>query len=178
MKAKALTIAGLCTLAVALSFPASGVAATPPTVQHFHFTIGPSASTDCGIDTIETITASGVLTIVGSGVEVNAYSIEYDDTNPATGKTVIERAAQLQKDTFSSPTDNGDGTISIFLKSAGMDQLRIPNGPPLSIQSAGEETGILTLNATTFEFVSFEPLSSGGLQSSTAYCNVVVSALT
>ena len=179
MKAKALVLTGLCGLAVALALPAAGVAATPPTVEHFHFTIGPQPATDCGIPTIETVTASGVDTILGGGVELNAYSYEQVDTNPATGKTVIERAGVLFKgNTFSSPIDNGDGTISFFFKRAGMDQLRVPNGPPLSVQSAGELTAVLTLNATTYEFVSFEVLSSGGLQSSADYCNVVVSALT
>lgn len=177
MKAKALTIAGLCGLVLALALPAGGVAATPPAVEHFHNTFGPQPANDCGIDTIETITVSGMITIVGSGVELNAYSYESADTNPATGKTVIERAGVLSTDTFSSPIDNGDGTISIFFKNAGMDQLRVPNGAPLSI-NAGEQTAVLTLNATTYEFVSFELLSSRGLQSSSDYCSVVVSALT
>src|ERR671931_2577522 len=97
MKAKLITLAGLCTLAVAPAPPAAGVAATPPTVEHFHFTVGPQPATDCGIPTIETVTASGVDTILGGGVELNAYSYEQVDTNPATGKTVIERAGVVFK---------------------------------------------------------------------------------
>jgi hypothetical protein len=114
---------------------------------------------------------------MGSGVELNAFEIDLTWTNLANGKTVVLHAANLNKDTFASPTDNGDGTISIFTKAAGVSKLTVPHGPPLSI-NAGELTGILTLNATTFDFVSFQVLSSGGQPPvNVDICPVVVSAL-
>lgn len=148
MKSKALTILALC----ALAFPAPGAA---------HVTIGPHPTNVCGIDVTETETGTGVDKIMGSGVELNAFEIKLTWTNPANGKTVVLQGAQLAENTFASPTDNGDGTISIFTKAAGMTKLTIPNGPPLSI-NAGQLTGILTLDATTFEFVSFQVRSLGG----------------
>lgn len=165
MKGKTLMIVALC----ALAFPAAGVAS--------HVTLDPTPANVCGIDVIETQTGSGVLKIVGSGVELNAFEIVLTWTNPANGKTVVLHGAILNKDTFASPTDNGDGTISIFTKSAGVSKLTVPHGPPLSI-NAGELTGILTLNATTFDFVSFQVLSSGGNPLDNGeFCNTVVSAL-
>lgn len=90
---------------------------------------------------------------------------------------MVLHGGNLNEDTFASPTDNGDGTISIFTKSAGVTKLTVPHGPPLSINE-GQLTGILTLNATTFDFVSFQVLSSGGNPQDTGdFCNTVVSTL-
>jgi hypothetical protein len=84
----------------------------------------------------------------------------------------------LTENTFASPTDSGDGTISVFTKSAGVTKLTVPHGPPLSIL-AGQLTGILTLDATTFDFVSFKVLSTGGQAGALVdTCPVVVAALT
>jgi hypothetical protein len=165
MKGKALIIAGLCTL----TLPAAGVAS--------HVTLGPTPANVCGVDVIQTETGGGVIKTVGSGVDLNAFTIDLTWTNPATGKTVVLRGAGLNENTFGSPTDNGDGTISIFTKSAGVTKLTIPNGPPLSID-AGQLTGILTLDATTFDFVSFQVLSLGGSPPvNIDICPAVVSAL-
>jgi hypothetical protein len=166
MKGKALTIVALC----ALAFPAAGLAS--------HVTLPPTPANVCGIDVIETQTGSGVLKIVGSGVELNAFEIKLAWTNPANGKTVVLQGGGLNKDTFASPIDNGDGTISVFTKSAGVSKLTVPNGPPLWL-AAGQMTGILTLDPTTGDFVSFQVLSSGGNPAPAAgdFCPVVVSAL-
>jgi hypothetical protein len=169
MQAKALALFGLCALAVALALPAAGVAS--------HVTLAPTPANICGIDVIQTETGSGVLKIVGSGVELNAFEINLTWTNPANGKTVVLQGAELNEDTFASPINNGDGTISVFTKTAGVTKLTVPHGPPLSV-NAGELTGILTLNATTFDFVSFQVLSSGGSTQDADFCNTVVSALT
>jgi hypothetical protein len=64
MKAKVLTVAAL----FALAFPAAGVAS--------HVTLPPTPENICGIDVITTETGSGVLKIVGSGVEGNAIEID------------------------------------------------------------------------------------------------------
>lgn len=175
MKGKALMIAGLCALAVALALPAAGVAASPGTVDHFHNVFTDSGNV-CGIEVAETESISGVFTIVGSGVEVNAYSVQNTWTNPATGKSVEFHAAVLNEDTFASPTVNGDGTISFFLKAAGMEQVKT-NGAPLMV-AAGEITSVLTLDATTFDFISFQVLSLGGQSPNVDFCPAIVAALT
>jgi hypothetical protein len=164
-KAKALTVVALC----ALAFPAAGVAS--------HVTLPPTPENICGIDVITTETGSGVLKIVGSGVELNAFEIDLTYTNPANGKAVVLHGAELNEDTFSSPTDNGDGTISVFTKFAGVTKLTIPHGPPLAI-NAGELSARITVDATTLDFVSFQVLSSGGQPTGEDFCSVVVAALT
>src|SRR5262245_52454715 len=161
MRAKTLIIAGLCGLVVALALAAGGVAATQP-VNHFHYTFSNEPSSLCGIDVVESGTVSGVFAIVGSGVALNAYHYVATSTNPLNGKTVVDRYAVLDKNTFASPIDNGDGTMSVVTKSAGNGQLTLPNGPPL-VTYAGQLTGILTFDASPpYDFVSFRVLSSGG----------------
>jgi hypothetical protein len=173
MKTKALIVTAIGALALAI--PASGVAASPRTVDHFHHVFTDSANV-CGVQVAETEAISGVLTIVGSGVELNAYSIQNTWTNPANGKSVDFHAAVLNEDTFASPTDNGDGTVSFFLKASGMEQVKV-NGALVWLR-AGQMTGVLTLKATTFDFVSFRVLGEGGQPPNVDYCPVVVAALT
>ena len=115
--------------------------------------------------------------MVGRGVELNAFEIDLTYTNPANGKTVVLHGAELNEDTFSSPTDNGDGTISVFTKFAGVTKLTIPHGPPLAI-NAGELSARITVDAATLDFVSFQVLSSGGQPTGEDFCSVVVAALT
>jgi hypothetical protein len=173
MKGKTLTIAAVCTVAVALALPVSGLAATQP-IDHFHDVFTDSTNV-CGIDVAETETISGSLKTTGSGVEINAYTVQNTWTNPATGKSIEFHAAVLDKDTFASPIDNGDGTFSVFTKAAGMIQVKTLNGPPL-LTGPGELTGILTYDAGGF--VSFQVLSSGGQSPDVDDCSVVVAALT
>jgi hypothetical protein len=130
----------------------------------------------CGIPNVaETETISGVFTIVGNGVEVNAYSIQNTWTNPATGKSVDFHAGVMNKDTFASPTDNGDGTISFYLKAAGTEQVWT-NGS-LIMHASGEMSAVLTVDATTFDFVSFVVLTSGGQAPNLDPCPAIVPAL-
>jgi hypothetical protein len=110
-------IVAACAIACAFAVPAAGAAAVGP-VDHFHNVFADSGNV-CGIDVAETESISGVFTIVGNGVELNAYSVQNTWTSPATGKSVDFHAAVLNTDTFSSPTDNGDGTISFFFEAAG-----------------------------------------------------------
>lgn len=174
MKTTVLALAALCALTLAAALPTAGVAAVGP-VDHFHHVFTDSSNV-CGIDVAETEAISGVFTIVGNGVEINAYSVQNTWTNPLNGKSVDFHAAIENKDTFANPTNNGDGTISIFLKAAGMIQVKTPNGPPLQV-SSGEVSGVLTLDATTFDFVSFQVLSSGGQSPNVDDCAAVVAAL-
>jgi hypothetical protein len=174
MNGKTLLVTALAALAAGVALSTSAAAAVGP-VDHFHNVFVDSSSV-CGIAVAETESISGVFTIVGNGVEVNAYSVQNTWTNPLNGKSVDFHAAVENKDTFANPTANGDGTISIFLKAAGMIQVKRPDGPPLQI-SAGEVSAVLTLNATTFDFVSFRVLTSGGQSPNVDDCGAVVTAL-
>ena len=66
MKAKALTIAGLCALAVALAVPAGVVAATPTVTQVKGSDSGTFSI--CGLDLNYDFSASGVAIVKSSGV--------------------------------------------------------------------------------------------------------------
>jgi hypothetical protein len=175
MRVNALAISAFCAAVTALAFPAGGLAATRGPIDHFHNVFADSSSV-CGVDVAETETVSGVFTIVGNGVELNAYTIQNTWTNPDNGKSVEFHAAVLNEDTIASPVDNGDGTISVFFKGAGMEQVK-SNGAIL-MQATGQMTAVLTVDATTFDFVSFRVLSSGGESPDVDICSAVVPALT
>jgi hypothetical protein len=166
----------VCGLAIALGVPATGAAASRPVgpVDHFHNVFADSGNV-CGIDVAETESISGVFTIVGSGVELNAYSVQNTWTNPATGKSVDFHAAVLNTDTIASPTDNGDGTLSFFFKAAGVVQVK-SNGA-LLMHDSGEISTELTLDATTFEFVSLQIVSQGGSSPNLDTCPAIIGAL-
>lgn len=174
MNAKTLIITALCALATAFALAASSVAATQP-VDHFHHVFTDTGNV-CGIAVDEAEIISGSLKITGSSVELNAYDIKDTWTNPANGKSVDYHAAVLNKDTIGSPTDNGDGTISIFFKAAGMEDVNA-NGA-LVFHASGQLTSVLTLDATTFDFVSFEVLSQGNQSPNVDFCPAVTAALT
>jgi hypothetical protein len=169
MRGEALILAAVC----ALALPVCGIAATQP-IDHFHNVFADSTNV-CGIDVAETETISGSLKTTGSGVEINAYTVQNTWTNLATGKAVEFHASALNKDTFGMPVDNGDGTFSVYTKDAGMIQVKVPNGPPL-LTAAGQLTGILTYDASGF--VSFRVLSAGGQTPLVDDCSVIIPALT
>jgi hypothetical protein len=177
MKAKALMIAGLCGLVAALALPASGVAAAPPTVIHWHFTTPPFPDDfeGCGIDGTSVMTGTGVLQIDASGAGVGFGEVSGTFTSSASGKSILFQTAELEK--TSAPIDNGDGTFSFILHGAGMTQkLSAPNGPTLAL-FAGERDLLITLDAQTFDLVSMQVLHTGGSHG-IADCDVIVSALT
>jgi hypothetical protein len=170
-------IAGLCGLVAALALPASSVAATPPTVIHWHFTTPPFPDDfeGCGIDGTTVITASGVFQIDASGATLGFGEVSGTFTSSASGKSVLFQTAELEK--LGAPIDNGDGTFSFVLHGTGLTQkLSVPNGPPLAL-FAGERDLLVTLDAQTFQTVSVQVLHTGGTHG-VADCDVIVSALT
>jgi hypothetical protein len=173
MNGKALIVLAVSVFGVGLALPAAGVAVPGP-VDHFHNVFADSGNV-CGIEVAETESVSGVFTIVGNGVELNAYSVQNTWTNPATGKSVDFHAAVLNTDTFASPTFNGDGTVSVFFKQAGMVQVK-SNGA-LLMHGSGELYTELTVDATTFDFVSLKILSQGGQTPAVDICPAVEGAL-
>jgi hypothetical protein len=174
MKRTQLLITAVCALAVASAAPAAGVAAVGP-VDHFHRVFTDDSGNVCGIDIHEAASISGVFTIVGSGVELNAYSTQNTWTNPVNGNSVDFHAAVLNTDTFASPTVNTDGTVSFFFRQAGMEQVK-SNGV-LLMHASGEMDSVLTLDATTFAFVSLQVLSQGGATPNVDTCPAIVGAL-
>jgi hypothetical protein len=175
MKAKALMIAGLCGLVAALALPASGVATTPPTVIHFHFTTPPFTFNWCGIDGTSVITTTGVIHIDASGAILGFGEVSGTFTSSASGKSIVFQTAELEK--FSAPIDNGGGTLSLVLHGAGLiNKVSVLNGPPLGV-IAGERDILVTVDAATGIPVSMQVLHTGG-SSGIVGCDVIVPALT
>jgi hypothetical protein len=179
MKAKALILAGLCGLAFTLTLPAGGIAANPPTVEPFHFTIGPQPGNLCGIDGTDLITADGVNVYDGQVWDrINAYHFTDTFTNPVTGKWVEYVSGVVFKNIF---VDNGDGTISFYVWMSGNELIRQSNGPPLGGIDAGETQGVLTIDTTTGEPIGGQLLFLAGPHpdhSPDAICDQIVAALT
>jgi hypothetical protein len=176
MNAKALTLAGLCALALALALPAGGTAATP-TVTHNKGDFSGTFSI-CGLDLGYTFSYSGVEIVKTSGVTLDAGEFTSVWTNPATGKAIMIHAGQLG--TTGAPIDNGDGTISFIQGGSGTYIVKAANGSLLSL-SAGTFGVRVTINATTGDLVSVEPLWLDGPDSGTpadSSCDTIVAALT
>jgi hypothetical protein len=178
MKAKALILAGLCGLVVALALPASGIAASQQTVEPFNFTVGPFSSSLCGIDTTEVVTASGV-NVYDNQVwdRINGYHYTDTYTNPATGKWVEFVSGTVDKLNF---VDNGDGTISLYAWFSGNELIRQSDGAPIGGILAGHSEGVLTIDAATGEVIGFQLLFSAGQfadHSADAICGQIVAAL-
>jgi hypothetical protein len=175
MKAKALTITGLCALAVALAVPAGGVAATPTVTQVKGSDSGTFSI--CGLDLNYDFSFSGVAIVKSSGVSLNAGEFTSIWTNPASGKAIMIHGSAAQ--TNGVPIDNGDGTITLIQSVSGNYLVKDKNGAPISL-SAGTGTVRLTINATTGELVSLEFLSGGGPHGPSAdgSCDTLVPALT
>jgi hypothetical protein len=180
MKAKALILAGLCGLMVALALPAAGIAASQPTVEPFNSTFGPQPSNLCGIDGTEVITVSGVNVYDGQVWDgINAYHFADTFTNPATGKWVEYVSGVVFKNMF---VDNGDGTISLYVWFSGNELIRQSNGgPPIGGILAGHTEGVITFDATTGDLISVQSLFSAGPHpdhSPSQVCDQIVAALT
>jgi hypothetical protein len=131
----------------------------------------------CGLDLNSTFSFSGVLVFKTSGVSLNAGENTAVVTNPATGKSIVIHGASLQM--TSTPTDNGDGTISFIEASNGSYVVKAANGAPLSV-GAGRLTARVTIDATTGDVVSVELLSVDGPHGTAAdsNCDTFVPALT
>ncbi len=176
MKAKALMLAALCSLAVALALPPSGVGATPGVYPLHGRDVG--TFTICGLDLTYDFSYSGASVIRPSGISLNAGQFRSVWTNPTTGKSIVIHGTGMG--TSSGPIDNGDGTISFIQKASGAYIVKSANGAPLSLQ-AGTVTARITVNATTGELVSVEFLHEAGQHGSEpadSSCDSIVAALT
>jgi hypothetical protein len=179
MRSKAVILAGLFALAVALALPAGGVAANPPTVAPFHSTFGPEPGNLCGIDGTDLINVFGVNVYDGQVWDrINAYHFSDTFTNPATGKWVEYVSGNVFKNIV---VDNGDGTTSFYIWSSGDELIRQQNGPPIGGNDAGHTESVITFNTTTGAFISFQVLFTAGPladHSPSAVCPQIVAALT
>jgi hypothetical protein len=178
MKAKILTIAGLCALAAALALPASGAAGTPPTVQPIHYTVTFPTSA-CGIDNlVETDTFAGVFKTDASGdMSGNGIGYGFTLTNPANGKAV--RYQQVGSYDMSAPIPNGDGTYTVYFNFNGMFKYSsLPGGQPLE-SGEGHSAAVILLDSS-FNFISGQIVHSGGSGpgNNNDPCPLIVSALT
>jgi hypothetical protein len=177
MKAKALTLTGLCALIAALAVAAGGAAAGPPTVQPFHFDTT-YATSACGMDNlVETDSGSGVFRIDASGTASFAgLGLELTLTNPANGKTI--RLLETGTDSFSALIPNGDGTFTAHVTLSGMFKYSTVPGGPLKI-GTGHVDFVLVFDSS-LNMISSQVLHSGGSTPDTNFdpCPLIVSALT
>jgi hypothetical protein len=174
MRTKTFALAGLCSILLALAAAATGAAATPSSLHTFHFTTAPFASNLCGIEGIDSITASGVYLLETNGAILNSFELASVFTDTATGKSILFQSAQGEQQ--AAPIDNGDSTISFLNTESGLNKISLPNGPPLTID-AGQTSFLVTFDATTGDFISFQLLSSAGLHPSSNACDLILAAL-
>jgi hypothetical protein len=174
MKTNALTLMGLCALAIALALPVGGSAATGPPVVSGHGSFGPFPDNQCGIDGTTVISISGVTKIDATGATLQHGDVKGTFTSSATGKSIDFHSSETEKTT--APVDNGDGTYSFLLHGSGLiDKVSVPNGPPLDV-IAGERDILFTVDAATGEYISLQWLHTGG-SSGIVGCDVIVPAL-
>jgi hypothetical protein len=172
---KLIALAGICALFVALAIPASGAAATVPTVEHFHFTTDPYNTSICGIDVIGVDTVSGNFVLFGSGASISGGEGTTVLTNPVSGKSITFMNAGVM--TESAPIENGDGTFSVVITGNGLSpKISVLNGPPLDGIDTGSITFLLTFDANG-NFVSFDVLSIKGPRPAVG-CDLITAALT
>jgi len=179
MKAKGLTIAGLCALAIALAFPAAGIAATP-TVTHTEFHISGTGYPICGLYVDYQVSSAGVDLIRASdGVELGGGYFTSIWTNPASGKSIMIHAGGGGNMTTPG-VDNGDGTVSFIQTSDNVYLIKSANGAPISL-GAGRAVVKVTVDAVTGDFISVELLSVSGTSTgppADSSCDTLLAALT
>ena len=173
MKAKALTIAGLCALAVALAIPASGAAATTIQVNG----AGHSSGELCGLSIDNDYRFNAVLVFKANGVELDHGHFQDVWTNTATGKSIVIQGSLGV--TTGAPIDNGDGTISFLQALTGNYMVKALHGAPITLD-AGRLLARVTLDAATGDLVSVEFLSIAGPHPFAAdgSCDSIVALLT
>jgi hypothetical protein len=176
VKAKALVLAGVCGLVLALALPASGPAAASPQVFHLRFTTPPFTDdfNGCGIVGTEVVTFDGILKIDAGGATMDHTIARGTFTSAASGKSIVFQNAELEKTT--ALVDYGDGTLSFVLHGAGLiNKVSVLNGPPLGM-FAGERDILFTFDPATGD-ETLQWLHTGG-SSGIVGCDVIVPALT
>jgi hypothetical protein len=172
---KLVALAGICGLMVALAVPASGAAATAPTVTHAHFTSDPYPANICGIDVIGVDTVSGNFVLFANSASISGAEVTSVFTNPASGKSITFMSAGVAKS--SAPVDNGDGTSSVITTVNGLSpKISELNGPPLDGIDTGSITFRVTFDTATGEFISFDVLSIKGPRPAVG-CDLITAAL-
>jgi hypothetical protein len=169
---------------VVLAVPGHVTAAPPIAFSHEQFS-GLFPGSYCDIEGTSDFQLVGNFTEYSDGTFSNRFSATETFTATTSQKSIVIRTA-VQFTRRSTPTDNGDGTITFVVTFNGLfEQLRIPNGPVLSIDAgevtlantfAVDEDGNFTFLSTTIEALHGphpEIVSDG-----TLFCDVVVPALT
>lgn len=176
MKTKALILAAVCAVTLALALGASGASVG---VYPIHGNeSGPFQI--CGLDLNADVSFTGVAVFKASGASINAGEFTAVWTNPATGKSIVIHGANMFMN--SAATDNGDGTISFLGSSSGTYIVKDARGAPLSV-SPGRFVARVTLDATTGALISVELLTVDGSPppvnpAADNSCDSIVAALT
>ena len=174
MKGKALTIAGLCALAVALALPTGGLAAQPTSTSLKGDYSGTFSI--CGLDLTYDHKISGFEMIRSDGLDLVSGESRTVWANPATGKAIVLHSAGHSSDSL---VDNGDGTSTDINTYDGMNNVSEANGPPISLHG-GRVTFKLTFDSVTGDIISVETLVDNGHSAGpdTDSCDTLVAALT
>jgi hypothetical protein len=170
-----LGLAVIAAAAVVALVPSLGVAGQPVNQQTlFSGTSDPYDHNLCGID------FTGVDRFV-ENYKQDASGAAIDNVNVATtytaanGKSIEFHGAGMAK--FTAPVDNGDRTVTFTLRIEGnAPQIKIPNGPVIG-HTTGTATLLVTADAATGDFISFQFLRDTG-QSGEGACDAIVAHLT
>jgi hypothetical protein len=201
MRGRSLLLCGSAAISatVLLAFAAASASAAPA-VQHYHYSYTctstpttPADPNDCiGTDSFGQPTpveidpelceipgtkvdhASGNVQVFADGTAKIEAKEDYTFTSALTGNSIESHSAAQQTTTV---VDNGNDTISFVFAFKGLEQqLKLPNGPMLG-RDAGPISFTLTLDATTFDFVSFTVSEKSPHTLSDNFCDIVESAV-
>ena len=201
MRGRSLLLCGSAAISatVLLAFAAASASAAPA-VQHYHYsytcTSTPTTPADpndcigadssgqptpveidpelCEIPGTKVDHASGNVQVFADGTAKIEAKEDYTFTSALTGKSIESHSAAQQTTTV---VDNGNDTISFVFAFKGLEQqLKLPNGPMLG-RDAGPIAFTLTLDATTFDFVSFTVSEKSPHTLGDHFCDIVKSAV-
>ena len=109
-----------------------------------------------------------------SGASLESLNVTTLFTATASGKSMEIRQTGARK--ASAPIDNGGGTVSVDVTNSGQSSgFKLPNGPPI-VLDVGLVEFLVTFDAATGDFVSFEVLRVRGPRP--PGCALIVAALT
>ena len=158
-----------------LALLASNAGAARPVVNdHEHFTSDPYADRWCGINGTSIDTVIVHYLEAASGASIETVNVTTLFTATASGKTMEVRSTGARKS--GAPIDNGDGSVSFVGTNTGLSPMfKLPNGPPIVID-VGLVEFLITVDAATGDFISFEVLKETGQRP--PGCDAIVAALT
>jgi hypothetical protein len=161
------------TLLVALV--AASARAGPPLIhEHANFTSDPYDDNWCGIAGTSVDRVVAHYKEDASGAFIETLNVTTVFTATESGRSMEIRQTGSRRG--SAPIDNGDGTVSIVVTNSGQSPgFKLSNGPPI-VLDVGLVQFLLTFDAVTGDFISFEVLKVAGPRP--PGCDLIIAALT